>query len=400
MGVGEERMRHRISLGLLLCLGVAPSAAAQTDSQSRTWRPVWRVTVDGEYSNNVFLLSPGRMDDVTTPPPGTEQSGRFADMESPSDMVTTGEIGVGLRARGVAGRSLDIIPEAGYVFYARNSKRSHARFGVTIEQDLPHGARFRVRGTFQPSSFSRNYLADAVDADGNGTITEAERVYEPGARTSAGISADYRFRLKRSTRRSPLGVAVELNAGYAGRTFDAPFEIRTRKGPTAGAEILLDLGRRVRLDLGYGFGREGATPGDARLVLDEPDVRQDLNGNGSVTDENVLLVRTVDLSRNSHAGEATLEIAVARGADLAIAYGRRWREYLSAEVGDLGYNGRRDTRNELDVALDLRLAPRLHLEIGGSMRDQNTNRPGDVGGIGDDDDYRALGARLGLAFQR
>ncbi|HET7039604.1 MAG TPA: hypothetical protein VFH97_06935 [Gemmatimonadales bacterium] len=397
-------MRRAGWLGLTLGLATVSPAAAQVapqmESRGDGWRLAWRPTLEGEYSDNVFLLSPGRRSELAAPSAAMVQSGRFADMESASDVVTAGELGLGLRGRGLSGRTLELIPEVGYALYARNSRRSHARFGMTVEQALPRDGRFRVRGELRPDYFFRNYLADATDANASGSISEDERVYQAGISTGADVSADYRFRLKKSRSRSPLGLAAEVSAGFASRSFDAPFALRSRKGLTGGAALLMDLGERVALDLDYGFARQAATAGDLLLILDEPDLGEDLNGNATLTDQNVPLRRTVDASRNQHLARATLAVEVTDAVDLTVSYARRWNDYRSALASDPVYRGRLDTRNAFEGEVDVRLARRLHLEIGGGLIDQNTNRPSDLGAVGEEDDYRVLRAHLGFSYRR
>ncbi|MDH3456496.1 MAG: hypothetical protein OER90_06605 [Gemmatimonadota bacterium] len=372
----------------------APAAA-----KSNPWRFVWRAEAQSAFDDNVFLLSPSKKAELATPSVDDVASGRFADMADARDVVTLFEAGLGFAGPGITGRTLEILPEVAYEWYAQNSARSHAVIGLRVEQGLPHGSRLRLRGRLTPSYFPKAYLADAVDANADGTISGAERVYQPATYQESRIALDYRFRLANATRRHPFGAAVQLSGAYERRVYDTPFRVRDRSGPEAGLALLLDLTRSIALDVEYGFASYSATPAAQVLVLDEDDAGRDLNGNGTLTDPNVRVVQQVDVSRIENRLGAALTVALAKRTHLTVQYERRWRRYGSEEPFDIAYGGRRDSRHQVGIELETRLAGDLALVLGGDLTDQGLNRSSDLGGIGDIDDYSRHRAFLGLSYQ-
>lgn len=404
----RSALRSPILLIGLAALSVASRAAAQVSAalvpppapaRGSSWRFVWRAAAQSEFDDNVFLLSPSKRTDLVAPSADDLASGRFTDMAEPRDVVTTVEAGLGFAGPGLTGRTLEIVPEVAYEWYARNDVRRHVALGLRMEQALPHGSRLRLRGGVTPGYFAKAYLADAVDANADGSINDAERVYRPATYRESRVAVDYRYRLANASKRSPFGAALEVTGGYERRAYEAPFGVRDRAGPEAGLALLLDLTGRVGVDITYEFASSAGTPGSQVLVLDEDDAGRDLNGNGTMTDRNVRVVEQVDVSRREHRLGTALALTLARRARLTIGYERRWRRYGSEQPFDVAYNGRRDARHQLGAELEIGLARDLALVLGGDLTDQALNRPSDLGGIGDIDDYSRHRAFIGLTYR-
>lgn len=378
------------------------AAAAQpprTEKSVSRWHLTPALRVDVEYDDNVFLLGPGKKDNVAAPSTAEVASGRYTNMESANDVLTTLSTSVALKGPGLMGRSSELSPALDYELYTRNSERSNLRLGLSLEQELWADSRLRVQGRLTPSHFFKNYLADAVDRDASGTISDDERVYAGGEYRETELGAEYRVPLARSSRKHPVGLALQVDGGYYGRSYDAPFSGRDLSGPTAGARILVDLGRKVSVDFGYAFASLSATTTDQVLLLDEPDFGQDFNTNGSATDLSVRTVTGVDRSRREHSLGASLHFDVGKTTDVALGYEHRWRRYTSNEPLDVSNNGRRDARNQLSADLRFRLARHLRLRLGGTHSSQSLNRGGDPGSSGEIDDYSRNQGSLGLSYQ-
>jgi hypothetical protein len=138
------------------------------------------LRADEQASNNVFLLSDAaraRLDTVTTPPsPAT----RFASMRSANDYITAVRLGFGVEGPGLLGRTLIIRSDSRYDWYALNAKRRSVDLGLSITQAFPHHGRLQVSGRLVPSYFYRNFMADAIDRNGDGVIEASERIYAAG----------------------------------------------------------------------------------------------------------------------------------------------------------------------------------------------------------------------------
>jgi hypothetical protein len=88
-----------------------------------------------------------------------------------------------------------------------------------------------------------------------------------------------------------------------------------------------------------------ATPAPQVMVLDEIDVGQDLNANGSTTDDDVRIVSTMDRSHSEHVAGVRGAFAIGGRGELRLEVDRRWRSFSSEQPLDLANFGRRDSRN-------------------------------------------------------
>lgn len=385
-----------------------PSASAQDSiptgpRSERTKRPrppklELSISLTGEYDNNVFLLSDGRKDDLGTRSSADEQSGRFDAMENAADGIARLGVGIALETRGFGGRDLIFEPEVDYEYYLRNSERRNVVTSFGLTQDLPRSSRFKLGAAYTPDYFAKNYLADAVDRNSDGIIARDERIYAAGRYSDLELKAAYRFRLRKSARRSPLGMHLEPSVGYYTRSYDAPFEGRDRAGPRAGIALDFDAGR-TELAVGYLFEALSADATPAVLILNEPDVGRDLNGNGNTTDTSLRTVQRVDRSRNEHSMGATLKLNPPGRMDLLIEYEHRLRDFSSVEELDVAHLGRRDRRNEIRGEIGSRLVGRVRWVNGLRYAKQTTNRAGDLGGLDEIDDYSRIRAYSGLMIR-
>ena len=376
-----------------------PTGAKRHERSGTRWHLTPALQVDVGYDDNVYLLTATKKLDLAAPSTAEITSGRYANMESTNDVLTMLSTGVALKGPGLMGKSSELSPSLEYELYTRNSERSNLRLGLSLQQELWADTRLRLQGRLTPSYFARNYLADAVDRDASGTISADERVYAAGEFRESELAADYRIPLAKRTKKGHFGATLELDGGYYGRTYDAPFGGRDLKGPTTGAKLLFDLGRGTDLDLAYDFAALGATVTPQVQLLDEPAFGQDFNGNGTTTDLNTRLVSMADRSRKEQSLGASLRFDLSRAASLALGYEHRWRRYTSNEPLDASSNGRRDARNQVSADLRVRLAKDLRMRLGGVRSAQKLNRGGDPGATGEIDDYNRYQGSLGLSYE-
>jgi hypothetical protein len=325
-------------------------------------------------NNNVFLLSSttrARLDTLSSPaPPAT----RFADMRSVSDFITTVRGGLGIEGPALFGRAFSIHSHVGYDFYARNAKRRDTDLDLAVSQAFPYHGRLRVRGRLTPSYFYRNFLADAIDLDGDGTISSGERIYAAGVYRDGRVLVAYRQRLVRSRQSHPFGAAVELEVGRFARTYDPPFRVRSYRGPVVGAALAVDLSRSLGLDVAYRRAALASTPDTAVLLLNEPDFNRDFNGNGTTTDLRVRSVQRVDFSRREQDLDVRLHTAVAPHVTARAHYQHRWRTFSSSQPFDVLNNTRRDRRDFVGLALSFGVGPHGQGSLGGDFETQKTTR--------------------------
>ena len=369
--------------------------ASPPDKGTSGWRVTPSVRVETEYDDNVFLLSPGKRDDIETLDPGT---GRFTKMESAGDLITTMKATVGTRGTGLTGRTLQLNADVRYELYARNTDRSNVTLGVEAEQSLPRGRRARLRASVTPSYFAKNYLVDAVDRDFDGDITSDERIYATGEYREVAGSFDMRFRLSKATRQRSFGALLQPSVGYYARSYDAPFTGRNVNGPVAGAKLMLELSPRAGLDVGYELASLRGTPTRQVMIIDESAFDRDFNGNGSIDDPAARAAELSDRSRTEHAITASFGYELTKRADLSIEAEHRSRTFTSSQPFDLSNNGRSDSRNTVGAELSVKVARGVRLLVGGEIANQRVNRDGDSGSTGEITDYDRHRTRAGLSY--
>lgn len=352
------------------------------------------VSLTSEFDNNLFLLSPARRQDLAGSD-GADPSGRFKNMNSVSDLMVESSAGIHFLSRGWSGRELTIAPEIRYERFMKNSERSNLTAALGFTQLFRRNSRLRGRITYNPEYFAKNYLSDAVDANGNGTISSGERRYSAGKYSDLDIDLDFRFRLRKAPKRGGSGIHAAASLGYYSRSYEAPFAGRNLSGPRAGLEVGFDRSRSG-LDLSYVVDALSAEPGTEILILDEPVYSRDLNGNGRSTDLNARTAQQVDRSRNEHRGTVSLKLEPKGAAAVRLGFEHRLRIFSSDLPFDVAHRGRRDRRNEVRGDVSLKMGRRLRFITGGRMAKQTTNRGADRASLGETDDFVRARAYAGL----
>ena len=389
-----SRSRFRwASLLVVATATVASSASAQD-------RAEFDVELSTGFNSNVFLLSQDLKLDLADGTEGDFINGRFTDMESAGDLLTTVRAALTLNGRGLGGHRLRIVPALEYVYFAENKARREWEASLSLKHNVGHEGWVRARGRLTPRNFRRNYLVDAVDANGNGRISRRERVYAAGSVQKASGDLELRYRLAKSTRLHPFGLFLRVGGGYLSRSYDAPFLARDRNGPTATASLDFQLAEHIGLDLDYDFASLSATPTEQVLLLDEDMLGRDLNDNGRLTDQNIRSLAVVDYSRTEHTMGATLHVDACRRVDVAVEYRARVRSFSSAEPLDIAHNGRTERRHRVKVEFDVRVLSGFHAIVEGAYGTQTLHRELDLVATGDIADYVTNRVSVGLKFSR
>ncbi len=357
------------------------------------------LSIEGEFDNNTFLLTPARKRAVNDPSAADLASGRFTGMESADDIIVQARAGIGIATPGLGGRTLTLSPALQYDHYAKNNERSHLTASVALAQALARGMRTRLEASYTPSYFPKNYLRDAIDANGDRRIAPEERRYAPADYSAMDVELAHRLRLRKSTKRSPLGVELELGAGYYSRSYDEPFGGRDLSGPSFRSTVDIAPGRRVDFTLEYDLEMRSADEGQEVLILNEADAGRDLNGNGNATDLEVRTLQLVDRSRREHELGAGARFGITRRTDFRFGYGLRFRDYSSQQPLDLGHRDRRDTRHELRGELSTRIARGLRFTTGARYARQTTNRLFDPDQTDEAADYSRIRGFSGLRLE-
>jgi hypothetical protein len=273
-------------------------------------------------------------------------------------------------------------------------------YQFSAEQSIGHGSHIGVRADIQPNYFFRNYLADAVDLNADGTIQSAERVYAAGTYSDQEYTGEIKHRLVKSTDDHPFGARLTIDGGYKTRTYQQPFQTRGYRGPFAGAAVALELTPSVELEGGYHRATLTAKPGTSVLLLNEPDFNRDFNGNGTITDLRVRSVQSVDFSRIEQDIDARARARMSDAVETTLSYSLRLRNFESKQPYDVYNNTRHDRRDRLALELAYRLSPRMSVRIGGRGELQkltNTLRPSAT--IDDITDYTRKGFYISWSQQ-
>ncbi len=374
---GNRTFFCRLRWASLILVGTA----ALADTASAQGRAEFDVEVSTAFGSNVFLLSPDRKLDLSSGSGENFIDGRFTDMESAGDLLTTVRTELTLNMRSRGGHRLRLVPALEFVHFAENKARRDWEASLSLKHNLGHEGWVQVRGRFTPSTFRRNYLVDAVDSNGNGTISRTERVYRAGSVQKTSGDLELQYRLAKSTRRSPFGLFLRLGGGYLSRIYDAPFSGRNRSGPTAKASLDFELTGRIALDLGYDFASLFATPTQQVLLIDEDKLGRDLNENGRLTDQNIRTLASVDYSRSEHAMGAEIHVDASSRVKIDFGYQARVRSFSSVEPLDIFHNGRSDLRHRVKAELSFLVARRGTRNTRGRPWDADT-QPG-AGSCGD-----------------
>ena len=293
-----------------------------------------------------------------------------------------------------------ILPALEYEAFRTNTERSNLRLDLEVEQDLRRGRALKVQGRFTPQYFHRNYLADAVDADGDLRIQREERIYGRGDYRELELRGDYQLRLRDSKRDKPLRVYAIVGLGYTSRDYDAPFVARSTAGPSLRGRLRLEPTRRITLVTTVDVATLDSPVRDQTVLIDEVLLGEDLNGNGSSLDNNVRVVTPVDRSRNEQLIEQRVTVQIGERLELTGTASQRWRQFTSDGRLDIANRDRRDRNRELSLEAEYRV--RREIRILGRVRQgiQRLNQIEDLGAEGTVDDYRRTRVDLGLRLSR
>jgi hypothetical protein len=390
--------RRVLPVLLVLAAQVFPAGRALTQQPGAAWRPTLRLQSEVRSDNNPFLLDTARMQRLTVPTAADSVNGRFRDMTRVTDVIPIPSLQLGVEAPGLGGRTLGVAADVAYEANVHNAARRHAELEFRIDQSLPHGGGLRFTTDWRPSYFAKNYLADAVDLNANGRISGSEKRFAAARSHEIDLALRYRHRLLKSTTQGPIGITADLQAGYLGRRYDAPFVGRGRNGPDAGGALAVHIGPVWTLGVDYNVAALKSNVSTAVLILDENEFGVDFNGNLTTTDSSARAAVLVDHSRVERQLGASLQ-ASAGAATVTAGYGRRARRFSSTQPYDVVNRARRDVLKELTVDVDLRLAAGVHMELGARRARQTTDRGGDPGALGEVADYNRFVASAGLRYR-
>ena len=339
------------------------------------------------YDSNVWLLDGGQQDRLDADRPSDQVSGRFNDMESVDDIIFTPDLRLEVKGPSPLGRRLSVYFDLEYPFYTQNGNRSHLDLGLGLAQGVGARGTLELSFGFVPEFFRKNYLADAVDADGDGDIASDERIYEDGTYREWEIALEYRHKLVDSTAQQPFGLVGAVALGLRDRTYDSPFDGHDEDAPFLELGLRFAYGPKVTWGIKYRYEAID-TPTEQEVVLiDEVALGQNVNGDAFITND-ARTVTAVDRSRIEHRIGLSFGYQLSPTVEAEISYVRLLREFDSGESLDFAHAGREDTRDEFGIELKIALAKGWSGRVGWEWREQHTDRPEEPGESGGTVDYK------------
>lgn len=392
----------RTGVLVALLLGAFPPLAAQAPAapERAPWTIGARIYLWAEADDNIYRLSATQLADLANPDFRDVISGRYALMPTGGDEVLRTRFEGVLEGPGLGGRPLRVLPAIEYESFRSNTERSNLRLDLEVEQDLRRGRALKVQGRYTPRYFHRNYLADAVDADGDLRIQREERVYARGDFSELELRSDFQMRLRDSKRDKPLRVYAIVGLGYSAREYDAPFVARSTAGLSLRGRLRVEPTRRIAFVTTVDVARLNSPVRDQTVLIDEVLLGEDLNGNGSAFDNNVRVVTPADRSRDEQWIEQRVTVRIGERLEVAGTASQRWRQFTSEGRLDIANRDRRDSNTELSLEAEYRLSRAIRILGRVRQNIQRLNQIEDLGAEGTVDDYRRNRVELGLRLSR
>jgi len=354
------------------------------------WKTDGRVRGNLRFNSNVWLLDSDAQDRLESDRTSDRTSGRYKDMESVEDVIFTP--GGRYHAAGPSplGRRLSFWADAEYSFYIQNSRRSNLETNVGVGQYAGPDGHLQLSLNFIPQYFERNYLADAFDVNGDGSISSSERQYEHGDYLEWDLALEYRHRIVDRTKSQEFGLDGHVTVGFRDRNFNSPFRGHDETGPWLQLMLRFQVGTGLKWGLRYKY-EDLSSPTEREVqILDEPDFGVDLNGDLDIADQNVRTYEAVDRTRVEQEIGFTFGVDLGPKTELDFLYTRTTRDYASDEVFDVGHRDREDKRNDFGLSLRGRPSASWEWRFGIQVRRHDTDRAANPDLSGDAFDYWRL----------
>lgn len=362
----------------------------------------WTVEGRGEgsfsYDTNVWLLDGGQMTRLKEDRASDQTSGRFDDMNAVDDLIFTPDIRLEAKGPSPFGRKLTAWVDVEYPVYTRSPRRSHLDVGLGAVQPVGDRGHLELFLNVVPEFFKKNYLADAVDVNGNGDISSSERIYENGTYFEWELGLEYRHELLHRKSKDLFGLEAGVAAGVRNRTFDSPFDGRDELAPFARLTVRFEHGPSVRWGFRYRFETIGSPTESEVVLIDEVAFGSDVNGDGIFAND-ARTVTSIDRTRTEHAIGLFFEVELSRGVAVQAGIQRLFRLWDSGETLDFAHRDREDVRDEIELTLKFHLAKGWDMRVGWDYRLQSTDRGSDPGGASEVVDYRRHVILLSTVFR-
>jgi hypothetical protein len=313
-----------------------------------------QVGLRGEYNSNVFRLTDEQRALYDENDPGDAASGRYDDMDYPSDYVISPWIECVARLRSPFGGRLTLSPKLRYNLFARNRKNRRFDGRIDLAQTVAKRAVIKLTESMDLNHFRKNYLSAVSPQGTSDNINRAERTYSNGRFNEFETSLEFTYQLLSFKKREfgKPGVTLELQGGNRLRRFDDVFENRSltvwKAGAGAGVKPYGDLS----LSAGYVF-EHVSSPGKDELTLVDETVNgfnRDVTGDFRIGDD-AMLVTAVDRSRYQHLLKAECGYELAQKLEFSGGVRLRRLRYNTENVLDQEHHNQMERRLQCDAGL-------------------------------------------------
>ena len=252
---------------------VTPSGARLAAKPS-VWKEDVSVKSRTAYDSNVWLLSPAGVRRFDRRSTSQQISKRFANVDEVDDITQTAALRAGVGGPSPLGNSMKLYTDVEYKIYTKNSERSHGFLELNGRQSIGDDGKLYLRVAVTPDYFTGNSFIDGVDANFNGRINTAERIYMDTRYDKWKYSAEYVHEFAKSGKSRFLGVEGALELSLDRRFYHWPFKHRDHNRLGFDTSVEVDLGRVAVISLEYGYGQADVDAVDEVVLLDEPKYRQ------------------------------------------------------------------------------------------------------------------------------
>lgn len=289
-----------------------------------------------EYSDNVFQLSESQKENLDAPDSEDVDNGRFADMESVTDVILVPLLGVELALESPFGGDLALSSSVEYNIHTQNTVANFPEAKLKAKNSVGKNGRISLEFEWLDGRFKKNYLSGVDDTNGNGNISKAERIYSAAVYDEYEGVIAFRQTVLKHKHELISRIDVEPFVGWGYRIYNSTFSNRNKRTLSGGVSLDLEFLSRLNLEVTYAY-EDVQTPDDNELVLfDETIHGIDVNNDGDV-EANAALVTAIDRSCDKHSVEIAPAMELTDACSLFLGFEYQWSYYRSDNELDIDH---------------------------------------------------------------
>lgn len=285
-----------------------------------------------KYSNNIFGLTEAQQQKLEAN--SAEDTNRFDDMESVSDLVYSPKIGLKYNLSKSKSRELKFSGYLQYNFYSDNSRSEHPEAGFSLKKNLGKKDKLEFKGEFIIDKFKKNYLCGVNDANANGNIPKSERIYSAATYNDYQGILSYEHVLNKNKNKHMTKSTLQPYLGYRKREYNPMFSNRDYTLPFVGMEYKMDFKPGFDLEIGYEYGELDSDAGQELFLYDETISGVDISGDGNIK-ANAPLLSTVDRSSERKTWSVGSSLKCSKVTTFSLKFSNRTENYITNNTLDI-----------------------------------------------------------------